>query len=171
MEIIDNFLPQDQFDLLVNQCYSLEFRINNGVITGENDGDKHDWQLSHWFYQLPYEINNNTMFMMTDILRILDPAILTRAKLNINYNTETIIEHGYHHDCDKSQMHIFESAVFYLNTNDGYTKFEDGSKVESVANRIVKFPASIKHTGSSCTNAKYRMVLNLLYIPQNKENK
>ena len=109
------------------------------------------------------------MFMMTDILRVVDPAILSRAKLNINYNTETIFEHGYHNDCAKSHMHMFESAVFYLNTNDGYTKFEDGSIVESVANRIVKFPASLRHTGSSCTNAKYRMVLNLLYIPQNKE--
>tara|TARA_Y100000385_G_C13000475_1_gene596958 strand:+ start:489 stop:1004 length:516 start_codon:yes stop_codon:yes gene_type:complete len=171
MEIINNFLPQDQFDLLVNQCNSLQFRINNGV-SGESDGtDKHDWQLSHWFYQLPFEINNETFYMMTDILRKLDPTILSRAKLNINYNTETIHEHGYHNDCDKNQMHIFESAVFYLNTNDGYTKFEDGSIVESVANRLVKFPASLRHTGSSCTNAKYRMVLNLLYIPQSKENK
>ena len=112
MEIIDNFLPQDQFDLLVNQCNSLQFRINNGV-SGESEGtDKHDWQLTHWFYQLPFEINNETFFMMTDILRILDPAILSRAKLNINYNTETIHEHGYHNDCDKSQMHILKVQFF-----------------------------------------------------------
>ena len=104
------------------------------------------------------------MFMMTDILRVVDPAILSRAKLNINYNTETIFEHGYHNDCAKSHMHMFESAVFYLNTNDGYTCFEDGTKIESVENRFVAFDSSLKHSGTTCTNEKSRIVLNINYF-------
>ena len=34
---------------------------------------------------------------------------------------------------------MFMGAIFSLNTCDGYTKFKDGTKVESVANRIVIF--------------------------------
>ena len=47
-----------------------------------------------------------------------------------------------------------------MNSNDGYTLFEDGTKVESVANRLVRFPASIKHTGTTCTNANRRVLIN-----------
>ena len=51
-----------------------------------------------------------------------------------------------------------------MNTNNGYTKFEDGSIVESVANRIVTFPANMKHLGTSCTDEKTRVVINFNYF-------
>ena len=52
-------------------------------------------------------------------------------------------------------------ALLFLNTNDGYTKFEDGTKVESIANRMVIFPTNIKHTGTTCTDQQSRIVLNI----------
>jgi len=52
----------------------------------------------------------------------------------------------------------------YVNTNNGYTKFEDGTKVESVANRLVTFPANMKHKGTSCTDEKIRVVINFNYF-------
>ena len=51
-----------------------------------------------------------------------------------------------------------------MNTNDGYTKFEDGTKVESVANRMVTFPNSMKHTGTTTSNSEYRLVINFNYV-------
>ena len=171
MEIIDYFLPKQNFDRLVKDCYSLPFSIVDGV-SGETSGtDKHDWQLTHWFYHLPrfydrpFEINNESFPLISEIMKKINILVLYRAKLNINYNTEEIYEHGYHIDIAAQNSTYFENAIYYLNTNDGYTKFEDGTIIESVANRIVKFPSDIRHTGSSCTNAKYRMVRNLLYIP------
>ena len=56
------------------------------------------------------------------------------------------------------------TSIFYVNTNNGYTKFEDGTKVESVANRLVSFPANKKHTGTSCTDEKTRVVINFNYF-------
>jgi hypothetical protein len=50
-----------------------------------------------------------------------------------------------------------------VNSNDGYTKFETGEIVESVANRIVIFDSDVKHTGTTCTNALGRFVVNLNY--------
>ena len=163
MEIIDDFLPKQNFDRLVKDCYSLPFSIVDGV-SGETSGtDKHDWQLTHWFYHLPrfydrpFEINNESFPLISEIMKKINILVLYRAKLNINYNTEEIYEHGYHIDIAAQNSTYFENAIYYLNTNDGYTKFEDGTIIESVANRIVKFPSDIRHTGSSCTNAKYRM--------------
>ena len=51
-----------------------------------------------------------------------------------------------------------------MNTNNGYTEFEDGTKVESVANRFVSFPEKMKHRGTSCTDKKTRIVININYL-------
>ena len=50
-----------------------------------------------------------------------------------------------------------------MNTNDGKTLFENNKEVNSVANRIVIFANSLKHTGTTHTNNKYRIVLNINY--------
>ena len=52
--------------------------------------------------------------------------------------------------------------------NNGYSEFEDGTKVESVANRMVTFPANVKHTGTSCTDEKTRVVINFNYLIKNE---
>ena len=51
-------------------------------------------------------------------------------------------------------------AIYYVNSNDGYTEFRDGTKVESIANRLAIFPSTMEHTGSTCTNTKFRCVIN-----------
>ena len=56
------------------------------------------------------------------------------------------------------------TSIFYLNTNNGYTYFEDGSKVKSIANRFVIFPCYMSHGGASCTDNDNRVVLNINYI-------
>ena len=59
-----------------------------------------------------------------------------------------------------------KTAIFYLNTNNGYTLFEDGTKIESVANRLLTFDANLPHTGTSCTDKQFRCVLNINYFPR-----
>ena len=56
------------------------------------------------------------------------------------------------------------TAVYYINSNNGYTYFENGEKVESVANRLVAFPSQMKHGGTTCTDTQTRVVINLNYL-------
>ena len=56
------------------------------------------------------------------------------------------------------------TSIYYVNTNNGYTKFETGEIVESVENRMVTFPSNIRHTGSSCSDEKIRVVINFNYF-------
>ena len=56
------------------------------------------------------------------------------------------------------------TSIFYVNTNNGFTEFEDGTKVNSVANRIAIFPADMMHRGTSCTDSPVRIVVNLNYL-------
>ena len=66
----------------------------------------------------------------------------------------------------EEKLKQWTTSIFYMNTNNGYTIFENGTKVESVANRMITFPANIKHTGTSCTDEKTRVVINFNYFSQ-----
>jgi hypothetical protein len=55
--------------------------------------------------------------------------------------------------------------VLYINSNNGFTIFEkDGEKINSVANRMVIFSADDRHSGTTCTDQQFRVVLNLNFI-------
>ena len=64
----------------------------------------------------------------------------------------------------EEKLKQWTTSIFYVNTNNGYTEFEDGTKIESVANRMVTFPTNLKHRGTSCTDEKIRVVINFNYF-------
>ena len=51
-----------------------------------------------------------------------------------------------------------------MNTNDGFTDFETGERVESVKNRLLLFDGSVPHSSSTPTNTKERLLLSVTYI-------
>ena len=94
-----------------------------------------------------------------------------RAKLLTR--TPEIEESDFHTDImgpTEEKISQMTTAIYYVNANNGYTEFEDGTKVESVENRIVIFPSNIKHRGTSCTNEQTRMVINFNYFAMTKHN-
>ena len=65
----------------------------------------------------------------------------------------------YHHDYDD-----MKTAVFYINTNNGYTEFENGVRVNSVANRVCIFDSNLRHRGTTHTEGdNQRIVVNFNY--------
>ena len=55
-----------------------------------------------------------------------------------------------------------KTAIFYLNTCNGKTVV-NGTEVESIANRVVIFPANTPHYVISQTDTDRRIVLNINY--------
>ena len=161
LEIIDNFLPSPLFSSLTKKFCSVDMPwYLQHEVSADNDGHI---QMTHVIYN--YSKPESIYFdLLKPLYFSLNVYSLTRCKVNLLFPTPTIIEHGYHIDIPDSPSNAM-SAVLYLNTNNGYTIFEDGKKVESVANRLVKFSNSMPHSGStnSC-DAPYRMVLNIDYI-------
>ena len=51
-----------------------------------------------------------------------------------------------------------KTGIFYLNTNDGYTKFKDGTIIKSEQNKYIEFDSELEHTRSTCTDSRYRIV-------------
>ena len=122
-----------------------------------------EYKNSFYFSHLPYDqqtIASQWFSILGPILRELNPKSLVRIKANLFPRTGKIEEHGYHTDFPFKCT----TSIFYLNTNNGYTKFEDGTIVESVANRLLTFPSLCKHTGSSCTDEAGRVSINFNYF-------
>ena len=74
--------------------------------------------------------------------------------------TQTVDHHnsGYHYDYDD-----MTTAIYYINTCNGWTEFEEGGKVKSVANRVIVFDSNLIHGGVSCTDEKTRILINFNY--------
>ena len=164
MKIEDNYLDQEKFDELqtIIMGKRIDWYYNDGIDYKEND----KFQFTHLFYHVrgPHSI----LFEKLEIiLEIINPILLWRIKANLLTKTSNIIENKFHIDMmevSEEKVKQLTTSIFYVNTNNGYTTFEDGTKVESVANRMITFPANLKHTGTSCTDEKIRVVINFNYF-------
>ena len=159
--IQDNFLTEDLFDAYVACIDNNDFCWNWVGIVGDDQfvsHPKYNRQLVHMFYPKPNLYNHYFNFFET-LLFQFHPKIkkLIRMKLNCIPRTHEIIRHGFHTDTDEK----CKTSILYMNTNNGFTEFETGEIVESVANRLVTFDSSIKHLGTTCTDSVDRRVLNI----------
>ena len=172
MKIEDDFLEQNVFD----EMQSL--MMNDGMpwyYSDIIDSDKLDrgnkFQFVHIFYWAEEPISSFGA-AVKPILDKIKSISLWRIKANLLTKTPTIVENALHTDMSspvgdplpEEKLKQWTTSIFYVNTNNGYTHFEDGTKVESVANRFVSFPSNIKHGGSSCTDEKRRIVINFNYF-------
>jgi hypothetical protein len=154
---IKNFLKKKDFKHLENTMHGVSFPwFLNAVLPTR----PHFYQLCHIFF-IDHKVNSQFFKDLKPILDILKPRELLRIKANLLFKTPKIVEHGYHRD-QKTLAH--ETAILYLNSNNGYTQFRDGQKITSEKNKLVKFDGSLRHTGSSCTDHSYRTVINFNYI-------
>ena len=164
MKIEDNFLEQNVFDRLPHMMGNECTWIYNDVI--DYFGQKDKFQFCCTFYDLDRPMSNfyESLF---PILEIIKPMSIWRIKANLLTRTPTIVENKFHIDMDgmsEEKLKQWTTSIFYVNKNNGYTKFEDGTIVESVANRMVIFPSNMKHKGTSCTDEKTRVVINFNYF-------
>ena len=171
LKVIDNFLNENDFNMLINNTIGRndgkqsEFRIVTDVGNfGVHSEDYWSWYMVHMIYchDMPQnEIYPNICnLFIPRFLQLANFKTMIRIKINAYPHTNVVKEHEKH--IDFSYEHI--GAVFSLNTCDGYTKFSDGNKVESVANRIVFFDASKYHQSTTTSNAKLRYNMNFNFL-------
>jgi hypothetical protein len=164
IKIEDNVLDQKEFVKLQT------FMMGNDVpwfylggIEYVNEADKFQFILGFYRDNAPLPLCET----INPILEIIQPISLLRVKANLLTKTSTIVENSFHidlNDLTEEKTKLFTTSIFYVNTNNGYTKFENGSIVESIANRMVTFPTNLKHAGTSCTDEKTRVVINFNYV-------
>ena len=168
VDVKDNFLSYEVFNQIKDVFSDHVFPWYYSDVVNEEDklpstSYLDNSQLSHYLYSYDKPMSQyfEKMEPIFEPLYLLDNFVsLYRMKVNMNLRRSKIIEHGFHNDVTFQ----CRTGILYLNTNDGYTEFETGDKVNSVANRLVKFPSDIKHRGVSQLDTKVRCVLNLNYF-------
>lgn len=168
MLIVDNYLDHDLFLAIRSYLLSPSFPWEPSQILSTSEAEhlpeSDNLQLVHGFY-----LNKPGFFFQSAKLGILKPLLvklaplsLLKIKANRTARRDRHIEYGLHVDTKRAGA---STAIYYLNTNNGYTRFADGQQVMSVENRLVLFDAATSHTGASCTDADERVVLNLNFMP------
>jgi len=178
IKIIDGLLDDGELkklqDLLLGCEFPWYFNYNT-VKSGQ--AVLSDFQLTHMFYQNGKNfgyIHSDSFKFIKPILEKIGCRFLIKVKANLRAiapEKDMII--GYHTD-DYSRSYAFaygvtETAIFYVNTNNGYTIFKNSQeKIDSIENRLVTFPTDTEHCGVSCTDIKQRVVINFNYIKDGK---
>jgi hypothetical protein len=161
IEIIDNFLSQEDYLIIKNSltCFNFPWYYSDWV-SSQSAKNNNEFYFEHFFFS-DFNIQSENFNIIRPILKKLEVKSLIRAKANLYPKLENnLIRNSFHRD----QNYSHRGAVYYVNTNDGYTGFEDGTIVESVENRIMIFDSSIPHYSTHCTNQKVRLTININYF-------
>jgi len=162
IQVIDNFLDDNSSKHLHDGMLSSSFPwflCDKIVLKQPTD----NIQFTHIFYgegepksQFYQELVN------IGILAKLNASALVKVKSNIQLKSHSIIKNPLH--VDNSHANCI-TGIYYVNTNNGYTYFENGEVVESICGRMVLFPSNMIHGGTTCTDQKYRCVINFNFYP------
>ena len=177
MEVIDNYLPEhlfkpiEEFFMFSGIGYSHDNCATN-IRTCQWSFRNHTNHFDDGYYQFYHPVFDNN-YILSDSFSLFEPIFkhenimsLYRIQSNLNPSSEKLkfYGNGFHTDnnrCNDENPPCMTTSILYINTNDGYTQFEEsGERVESVRNRMLKFPCHLKHTGTNCTDEQMRIVVN-----------
>jgi len=178
-KIVDDFLPEAFFYLLYNNILDHKRSFTWHYLSSVSQEQSSDGcYFVHIFYGDPflwpggnenfrngisqffYEFISPTINYMMSTGDEWELKSLMRCKSNLYPQTDKIKEHDWHSDREFSH----KGSILYLNTNNGYTILEDGTKIESIANRMLFFDPSIKHKSTTCTDKSCRLNINFNYF-------
>ena len=163
MIIKDNLLDKKDLAQLNEFLMSPRFPwyLQKEQVTGADDGC--------WFCHKIYDEDVPKSDLYNPMVKIFKNYLsyLTLIRLNVNLLPRQEFPKGseFHTDLDECfDKEKSTTSIFYLNTNNGYTEFENGDRVDSVQNRLVTFPTNTLHRAVGQTDKDKRVVLNFNYI-------
>jgi hypothetical protein len=158
---IDNFLPKENFlkikELLLGSAFPWFYFPNISDVEKFSKGNL--FYMSHLFYEL--EPNSNFYnIIKNNLLNFMDIKSIIRVKANLYPNQSIKKINEMHVDYDFKH----NGAIFSINTNNGGTILKDGTKIDSIENRMLFFDPSLEHDSENCTDEKTRINININYF-------
>jgi|SRR5210317_1022753 len=157
----DNHLSEKKMSDLENFLLSNKFPYYYNINIAGEDTEKTDTSMFNHILIYKNEEYSNVGNMITNIvMKNIPHKNILRSKVNFYLKSDTLKIHEFHKDDEDEKINI---ALFYINTNNGYTEFEDGSIINSVRNRLVLFPCKLKHRSTTTTDTRHRVNININY--------
>jgi len=152
-----SFLNENDFKVFKSTIFSDKFPW---FISGSDYKDDNNKMLSHVFYI--YNSPSSKYYnLLEPFFEKLEISSLVRAKLNLTSKKSKNFKSSFHKDIPRISC---LTSIFYINTNDGGTEFENGKFIKSEENKIVTFPSQLKHRVVRHKKGDdFRIVLNLNY--------
>tara|TARA_R110000822_G_scaffold306487_1_gene432808 strand:+ start:1138 stop:1629 length:492 start_codon:yes stop_codon:yes gene_type:complete len=163
MRINKNFLQKDYFKKLQKEIcgpsfpwYHLDYLVSEPKDEISN------------FYHLIYQYskpNSEYFKLLEPLIEALNPIALIRIRINFYIKSDKVFETNFHTDVSNSKEN-YRTAILYLNTNNGFTKFKN-KKVKSEENTLVDFEGHTLHSAVSATDDK-KILININYYESSK---
>ena len=157
IKIIDNFLPEEEFKSI--QSFMMGGELRWFYSEGRAHRDDGAYEMLHMFYQPQVGSNSEHLDIWNPFMNKVGAKECHRIKANLTFKTSTIEPSPFHNDYDD-----MKTAVFYINTNNGYTEFKNGVMIGSVANRVCIFDSNLNHRGATHSEGgQQRIAVNFNY--------
>ena len=165
--ICTNVITKEEFDRITEKMLSDHFPwyYSEHVVEDKQKmtEEKEQLQFQHNFHGVSDVTTEHSNWeLLYPIFNVLKANTFIRVKANNIPRTDKIVKHGFHAD---TRVALSYTAIYYVNTTDGYTEFKDGTKIPSVENSMVVFPSYMEHTGTTCTDKRSRININMNYLP------
>jgi hypothetical protein len=158
-EIKKNFLPKIEFNNLKDLLMSNNFPWFRADTINYNQKDKD--KTCYFYHNVHHELIPSTFFgHFVPLLSQIKMKSLIRMKANCYPSSKELITHEAHKDFQFEH----KGAIFYINSNDGFTVLEDETKIPSIENTLLLFDSSKNHSSTTCTNDKARINININYF-------
>ena len=161
IEVIDNFLPEEEFKSIQSLLVGGQFNwYYSDRYVSKDDGGHF---MCHMFYHIDVGANSSYVGIWDTFMTKVESKKCMRIKANLTFKTSEPDPTSYHID-----INDMKTAIFYINTNNGYTEFENGVRVNSVSNRVCIFDSNLQHRGVTHTEGDpQRIVVNFNYDKSN----
>lgn len=140
-------------------------KLNNELTKYEKLELDEDKLFQHIFMLKAYQ--SNFIQAIIPLLSAIDPLAFCRIVANLTLPQKENKRSLFHVDGNIEENPSSESmttSIFYMNTTNGPTILEDGTEIECRANRLVSYSNETQHAAVLCTDAEYRVVINLNYF-------
>ena len=161
IHVVDDFLSSQHFEMIHSEMMgdNFDWYFTDGISVIPQAGR---YQFIHNFYKRFLGPTTSMELIVPIVDKLgLKPESVIRIKANLNTRTLFNRRTGFHTDFSEAGPHT--TAIYYVNTNNGYTLFKGGKKIKSVENRLIVFDSTLEHQGVTCTDEKRRVVINFNY--------
>ena len=169
IQIIDNFLNQDDFEELKLFLMSprSQWRFVHFIAHKDGRDQDKDGYFVHSFTDRDPTSFKERFSVSPDYQKV--SRLMECIKKKLNYREILRVRSSLYPRREKQKPDPFhvdynfnhKVCIFYVNTNNGFTLFENGEKVNSVANRLMIFDGLEKHCSVVQTDTAARYIINI----------